>query len=271
MARHTGNLTAAYTYAERGAAAAPAGLVRAQLHAWALLPTLAQQGSDREAAAALDVALTELEADPGGQAPGRFGFDEPELALHQAEAPPRSLCLNPGRGTSSGGDRNPDTRVTRHHFWGSKSLAVQTRLARRKRHPFMLKAFVAVLICGGVAVLLFRAALKDGAAARKLRRHGIHTRGVVVDNVPVEERNSGANVAPIIAFADRQGCRVEFTTRIRGVGMGLATGREVPVVYLAHEPQSARVFTRRHMLGPALGMAFVASGFLCAGVVIAVL
>lgn len=86
VARHTGNLTAAYTYAERGAAAAPAGLVRAQLHAWALLPTLAQQGRDREAAAALDVALTELEADPAGQAPGRFGFDEPELALHQAEA-----------------------------------------------------------------------------------------------------------------------------------------------------------------------------------------
>ncbi|WP_327425810.1 hypothetical protein [Streptomyces sp. NBC_01236] len=86
VARHTGNLTAAHTYAERGAAAAPVGLVRAQLHAWALLPTLAQQGRDREASAALDVALTELEADPAGQAPGRFGFDQPELALHQAEA-----------------------------------------------------------------------------------------------------------------------------------------------------------------------------------------
>ncbi|MGW2826398.1 Twin-arginine translocation pathway signal [Streptomyces sp. NPDC001443] len=86
VARHTGNLTAAYTYAERGAAAAPAGLVRAQLHAWALLPTLAQQGRDREANTALEVALAELEADPAGQAPGRFGFDEPELALHQAEA-----------------------------------------------------------------------------------------------------------------------------------------------------------------------------------------
>ncbi|MFH9968554.1 Twin-arginine translocation pathway signal [Streptomyces mirabilis] len=86
VARHTGNLTAAIAYAERGAAAAPAGLVRAQLHAWALLPTLAQQGLDREAAAALDVAMAELEADPVGQAPGRFGFDEPELALHQAEA-----------------------------------------------------------------------------------------------------------------------------------------------------------------------------------------
>ncbi|WP_327188038.1 hypothetical protein [Streptomyces sp. NBC_01334] len=32
VARHTGNRSAAYTYAERGAAAAPTGLVRAQLH-----------------------------------------------------------------------------------------------------------------------------------------------------------------------------------------------------------------------------------------------
>ncbi|UXY25198.1 hypothetical protein [Streptomyces sp. HUAS TT20] len=63
----------------------PAGLARAQLHAWALLPTLTQWDRDREAAAH-DVALTEHEADPIGQAPGRFGFDEPELTLHQAEA-----------------------------------------------------------------------------------------------------------------------------------------------------------------------------------------
>src|SRR5262249_31997415 len=46
VARSTGNLTSAFAYAERGAAAAPGGLVRAQFHAWALLPTLAQQGRD---------------------------------------------------------------------------------------------------------------------------------------------------------------------------------------------------------------------------------
>ncbi|MBZ9638769.1 hypothetical protein [Streptomyces sp. PSKA30] len=54
--------------------------------AWAMLPTLAQQGRDREATAALEEALTQLEADPVGEAPGRFGFDTAELALHQAEA-----------------------------------------------------------------------------------------------------------------------------------------------------------------------------------------
>jgi hypothetical protein len=86
VVRSTGNLTAALTYAERGAGAAPRGLPRAQLHAWAMLPTLAQQGRDREAAGALEEALTELDADPVGEAPGRFGFDAAELALHQAEA-----------------------------------------------------------------------------------------------------------------------------------------------------------------------------------------
>lgn len=38
VARADGHTTAAVEYAERGAAAAPAGLVRAQLNAWALLP-----------------------------------------------------------------------------------------------------------------------------------------------------------------------------------------------------------------------------------------
>lgn len=44
VARSTGNLTSTFAYAKRGAAAAPSGLLRAQVHAWALLPTLAQQG-----------------------------------------------------------------------------------------------------------------------------------------------------------------------------------------------------------------------------------
>ncbi|MFF1959353.1 hypothetical protein ACFVWX_20505 [Streptomyces sp. NPDC058220] len=51
-----------------------------------MLPALAQLGRGDDADRALGVALTELEADPVGTAPGRFGFDEPELALHQAEA-----------------------------------------------------------------------------------------------------------------------------------------------------------------------------------------
>ncbi|MFB6947771.1 hypothetical protein [Streptomyces sp. NPDC056305] len=76
----------ALSHAERGAHLAPAGLPRAQLHAWALLPALARLQRADDADQALRTALAELEADPSGTAPGRFGFDEPELNLHQAEA-----------------------------------------------------------------------------------------------------------------------------------------------------------------------------------------
>ncbi|MEE1811822.1 Twin-arginine translocation pathway signal [Streptomyces sp. BE133] len=86
VARTTGRYDAALSHAERGAHLAPAGLPRAQLHAWALLPALARLQRADDADQALRTALAELEADPSGTAPGRFGFDEPELALHQAEA-----------------------------------------------------------------------------------------------------------------------------------------------------------------------------------------
>ncbi|MFF3904369.1 hypothetical protein [[Kitasatospora] papulosa] len=86
VARTSGRCDIALVHAERGARLAPASLARAQLHAWALLPVLARLQRADEADQALRTALTELEADPSGTAPGRFGFDEPELALHQAEA-----------------------------------------------------------------------------------------------------------------------------------------------------------------------------------------
>ncbi|EPH45352.1 hypothetical protein STRAU_1617 [Streptomyces aurantiacus JA 4570] len=86
VARSCGRITAAVEHAERGAAAAPEGLVRAQLHAWALLPALAAAGRGDDADHALATALNELEAAARAEAPGRFGFDAAELALHQADA-----------------------------------------------------------------------------------------------------------------------------------------------------------------------------------------
>ncbi|WP_328335735.1 Twin-arginine translocation pathway signal [Streptomyces sp. NBC_00455] len=86
IARTTGRYDTALSHAERGASLAPSGLARAQLHAWALLPALARLQRADDADQALHTALAELETDPSGTAPGRFGFDEPELALHQAEA-----------------------------------------------------------------------------------------------------------------------------------------------------------------------------------------
>lgn len=83
---------------------------------------------------------------------------------------------------------------------------------------------------------------------------------MVVDNVRVRDSNSGPSWAPIIAIADQHGYRVEFTPSMRGTGMGLPTGREGTVVYLPHDPQTARVFTRRHMPGPVLFVLAVALG-----------
>ncbi|MFF8431713.1 Twin-arginine translocation pathway signal [Streptomyces sp. NPDC016566] len=86
VARTSGRLQTAVEHAERGAAAAPPGRVRAQLHAWALLPVLATTGRGDDADRALSTAMSELETAQEPETPGRFGFDAAELALHQAEA-----------------------------------------------------------------------------------------------------------------------------------------------------------------------------------------
>ncbi|MEW2493750.1 hypothetical protein AB0942_09405 [Streptomyces nodosus] len=85
VARAAGRTTAAVEHAERGAATAPADLVRTQLRAWALLPSLAAVGRGEDVEHALTTALDELDS-ADGEAPVRFGFDSAELAPHQAEA-----------------------------------------------------------------------------------------------------------------------------------------------------------------------------------------
>jgi hypothetical protein len=86
VARDGGKHTLALAHAERGLACAPSGLPRAQLLAWAQLPSLAALGREREADAALAEATRELGADPQGWAPGRFGYDIAEHTLHEADA-----------------------------------------------------------------------------------------------------------------------------------------------------------------------------------------
>ncbi|MFF4751567.1 DUF3592 domain-containing protein [Streptomyces sp. NPDC002514] len=128
-----------------------------------------------------------------------------------------------------------------------------------------------VVACGAAAMLLLTLGLRDATTVRRLRRHGIRTRGVVVDNVRVRSGDSGPTWAPVIAFADRRGHRVEFTTRMRGSGMNLPTGREVPVVYLAHDSQAARVLMWRHMTGPVVFLLAGSAIFLSFGVAIVLL
>ncbi|MDQ1031468.1 tetratricopeptide (TPR) repeat protein [Streptomyces umbrinus] len=86
VTRASGQLTAALDHAERGLACVPRGLPRAQLHAWAELPTLAALERVQDAERALADAARALEEDPVGSAPGRFGFDDAEHRLHEAEA-----------------------------------------------------------------------------------------------------------------------------------------------------------------------------------------
>ncbi|MFH9799560.1 hypothetical protein [Streptomyces virginiae] len=86
VARAENRYENALAYAERAVAHSPAGLPKAQAHAWAQLTSLAGLGREQEADTALAAAARELEADPAGFAPGRFGFDAAEYTLHQAES-----------------------------------------------------------------------------------------------------------------------------------------------------------------------------------------
>ncbi|WP_371780721.1 helix-turn-helix domain-containing protein [Streptosporangium subroseum] len=86
VARARLDLPAALAYAQAGLERASGPLVRAQLLGWAVLPSLAQLGQAAEAERVLSEATSTLAADPAGGAPGRFGFDAPELDLHESEA-----------------------------------------------------------------------------------------------------------------------------------------------------------------------------------------
>ncbi|MER6548828.1 DUF3592 domain-containing protein [Streptomyces sp. NPDC001250] len=80
-------------------------------------------------------------------------------------------------------------------------------------------------------------------------------------------RTTGTSGCRCIAFHDQQGHRVEFSPRMRGTGVGLETGRGVPVLYEGRRPQTARVQMWRYMMGTAVslllgGMAFIGAGAL---------
>ncbi|MFF4112832.1 DUF3592 domain-containing protein [Streptomyces sp. NPDC001714] len=125
------------------------------------------------------------------------------------------------------------------------------------------------VLCTVAGLGLLVAAVHEGTVVHRLRRHGVHTWGSVVDNVRTRD-SDGPKWVPVIAFTDRSGYRVEFSPRVQGSGMGLATGRQVAVVYLAQNPQIARVRMWRHVVGPVVFLVFGGLVFLGAGVLIAV-
>ncbi|MGW5255712.1 DUF3592 domain-containing protein [Streptomyces sp. NPDC004012] len=123
-------------------------------------------------------------------------------------------------------------------------------------------------MCGAVALLLLGFAVREAAVVRRLQRVGIRTRGVVVDNTR-DDYSDGHNWVPVVAFVDQQGHRVEFSPRMRGTRMGLATGLEVQVVYEGGKPRTARVLMWKHMMGPAVYLLLSGVAFAGAAVLIA--
>jgi hypothetical protein len=88
VARYQHRYPEALDLARQGLEHVTTPLTRAQLLAWAELPALARLGSAHRSDAdrVLITARRELDADPDGEQPGRFGFDVAELELHVAEA-----------------------------------------------------------------------------------------------------------------------------------------------------------------------------------------
>ncbi|MFE9066008.1 DUF3592 domain-containing protein [Streptomyces violaceusniger] len=124
-------------------------------------------------------------------------------------------------------------------------------------------------LCITIGLFLYACALRDARLVRRLRREGVRTEGLVVANI-VDRRNQNRNPTqtPVIRFHDHQGYEVEFTTAIQGIGMGLPTGRRVGVVYLPGNSQKARVWMRRQLVGPAVGMTLTGTLFLGFGLLI---
>ncbi|MFH8470894.1 DUF3592 domain-containing protein [Streptomyces sp. NPDC017991] len=109
------------------------------------------------------------------------------------------------------------------------------------------------LACGTGALLAFAVAVRESWVLRRLRRRGTRTQGLVVANVRTHG-SDGPMWVPVIAFIDQRGHRTEFSPRVRGSSARLTTGRQVPVAYLPHDPQTARVLTWRHTTGLVLSL-----------------
>ncbi|MFH9244058.1 DUF3592 domain-containing protein [Streptomyces lydicus] len=85
--------------------------------------------------------------------------------------------------------------------------------------------------------------LWGGVREARLRRYGVHTEGLVVDQkvAPADDY-----LTPVIEFTDRQGRPIRFTPVATGSRMRMDLGTHVPVVHLPEQPENARVSTRKH-------------------------
>ncbi len=125
----------------------------------------------------------------------------------------------------------------------------------------------AAVLCAAVATLLLGLAVREARIVRRLRRHGVRSRGLVVRSTR-DDYSDRFNEVPVIAFRDQHGRLVEFSPEMRGTGMNIPVGREVPVVHEDQRPETARVQAWRHMTGVTVALLCSSAAFLGATVLI---
>ncbi len=119
-------------------------LMRAQVLAWARLPALAGLGCHHrsEAARVIAAAYREMDADPKGQEPGRFGFDPAEFELHVAEA---HLLLGDATQAAVHAQASLEHTATGRPGWAAATLLLAVSDARRHRPDQATDRAMAVL------------------------------------------------------------------------------------------------------------------------------
>ncbi|MFJ3905033.1 DUF3592 domain-containing protein [Streptomyces sp. NPDC090025] len=116
-------------------------------------------------------------------------------------------------------------------------------------------------VCVGWSVLLAGVGCREFGRVRRLRRDGIVTRGVIVGERPVPDVDVKA-YSPVVAYRDERGVEVRFTQVTHGSGPRPVIGREVDVIRLPGQPESARIMRWRHMSGQGVVMLVGAAVFL---------
>lgn len=124
------------------------------------------------------------------------------------------------------------------------------------------------VVCATSGTVVFLIGLHNALLVRRLRQHGIRTSGLVVDQTR-ESTDSGHYWKPVISFTDQHGHTVTFQPGVGGKGYELPTGREVPVVYLADNPEKVKVDMRRFTTSQALYLMFF--GLVSLSVAVAIL
>ncbi|MGW0212153.1 DUF3592 domain-containing protein [Streptomyces sp. NPDC003233] len=110
---------------------------------------------------------------------------------------------------------------------------------------------IGVGLCVFAGLLCLWGGVREVRLQSRLHRSGVHAEGVVVDQ---EQAPSDDFLTPVIEFTDRQSRPVRFRPAATGTGLGLDLGAHVPVVYLPEQPESARVFTRKHRRSRIVGL-----------------